>query len=171
MQKNIVKTRVLASAAVLIAFNIVIVRFVSVQTATIRISLGFAATSLCSMLFGPMVGGISAFAADFLGMIINSRGMAYFPGFGISEALYGVTYGLFLYKKEKSYKNIILCVTLQTAFIDLGLGTLWVYIMTHNPVWTIFLTRLVNSAVLYPIKIFGIKYIWKYVGKRFESRV
>ncbi len=169
MQKNILKTRTLATVAVLIALNIIIVRFLSIQTQAIRIGFGFLTTALNSMLFGPWISGISAFIADFLGMIVNSRGMAYFPGFGISEALYGITYGLFLYKREKSYKNIIICVTIQTLIIELGLGTLWVHMLFGTPIWTVFVSRIFNALVQYPIKIFGIKYIWKYVGTKYKS--
>ena len=169
MQKRTIKTKQMAYVAVLIALNIVIVRFLSIQTQSIRIGFGFLTTALNSMLFGPWVSGVSAFFQDFLGMVVNSRGMAYFPGFGISEALYGITYGLFLYKKEKSYKNIILCVTLQTIFIDLGLGTLWVHLMFKTPVWTILVSRLATALIHYPIKIFGTKYIWKYVGSKYDS--
>ena len=169
MQKSIVKTKMLVTSAVLIALNIVIVRFLSIQTPVIRVSFGFLTTSLSAMMFGPFVGGVTAFLSDFLGMVVNSKGMAYFPGFGISEALYGLTYGIFLYKKAKSYKNIILTVSLQTVFIDVCLGSYWVWLMTQNPVWTIFISRLINAIVLYPIKIFGIKYIWKYIGVRYEK--
>lgn len=164
MQKNAVRTKTVVYVAMLIALNIVIVRFLSIQTPVIRVGFGFLTTSLCSMLFGPVIGGISAFAADFLGMAVNSRGMAYFPGFGISEALYGVTYALFLFHRDKSYKNIISCVLLQMLFIDLLLGMLWVHMMVETPLWTIFSSRGINALILAPIKIFGIKYLWKYVG-------
>ena len=93
MQKNLYKTKVTVTAALLIALNIVLARFASFQTLSVRISFGFLPTALCSMLFGPWVGAVSAFLSDFLGMLINSKGMAYFPGYGLSEALYGLTYG------------------------------------------------------------------------------
>lgn len=169
MQKNKIKTKTLVFLALLIALNIVIVRFLSIQTQSIRIGFGFLTTSLSGMLFGPWLSGVAAFCADFLGMVVNSRGMAYFPGFGISETLYGITYGLFLYKREKSYKNIILCVTVQTILIDLGLGTLWVHMLFKTPLWTIFVSRILTAVVQYPIKIFGIKYIWKYVGSKYKN--
>ena len=152
--------------ALLIALNIVIVRFLSVQTQTIRISFGLLPTALCSMLFGPWIGAISAFLSDFLGMMINSKGMAYFPGFGISEALYGLSFGLFLFKKEKNFARIIFCVVLQTVFIDIGLGSLWLRIFFKNPLWITVSARSITALVMLPIKIFGIKYIWETVGKR-----
>ena len=107
MRQEFLKTKKMVTIALLIALNIIIVRFLSVQTETIRISFGFVPTALCSMLFGPWIGALSAFLSDFLGMVVNSKGLAYFPGFGISEALYGLTYGLFLYKRQKNFLNII----------------------------------------------------------------
>jgi len=111
LQKNYLKTKTLVTVALLIAVSIVIVRFLSFQTEILRISFGFIPASLCSMLFGPWIGAVASFLSDFLGMLINSKGMSYFPGFGLSEALYGFTYALFLYKKEKNFVRIILCVS------------------------------------------------------------
>ncbi len=171
MQQKYLSTKKLVMVSLLIALNIVIVRFISIQTPIVRIGFGFIPTALCSMLFGPVWGAASAFLADFLGMVINSHGMTYFPGFGINEALYGLTYALFLYKREKSYKNIILCVVLQGILINSGLGTLWATILYHNPVWTTLLTRSVNMLVMIPIKVIMIKYIWEFVGKYVWNRV
>lgn len=170
MQKNILKTKMLVTLAVLIALNIIIVRFLSIQTQAIRIGFGFLTTALSAMLYGPYAAGMSAFLADFLGMIVNSRGMAYFPGFGINEALYGLTFGWFLYKKEKNYKNIVLCITLQTIFIDICLGSLWVHMLFGTPLSAVFISRGLNAIVSYPIKIFGTKYIWKYIGNKIWQR-
>ena len=160
----------MVTVALLITVNIVVSRFLSIQTEIFKISFGFITTSLTAMLFGPFVGAGSAFLADFLGMLVNSKGLAYFPGFGISEALYGLSYGLFLYKKEKNMRHIIPCLLLQTIFIDLGLGTLWLHILFKNPVFTILTGRIITAAVMFPIKVIGIKYCWELVGKRFFSQ-
>lgn len=167
MQKHLYKTKVMVTTALLIALNITLARFASFQTLSVRISFGFLPTSLCSMLFGPWVGALSAFAADFLGMLINSKGMAYFPGYGISEALYGITYALFLYRREKNYVNIVLCVVVQALCIGIGLGSLWNWILYQNPYWTTLLTRLPSTLAMIPIKIFGIRYMWKLLGEHF----
>lgn len=170
MRKEFLQTKKMVMVALLIALNVVIVRFLSVQTETIRISFGFLPTALCSMMFGPWVGALAAFLSDFLGMIVNSKGLSYFPGFGISEALYGLTYGLFLYKHSKKFSLIIPCVLIQTIIIDLGLGTFWLWILFKNPVWLILGSRTISALVMFPIKIFGIKYIWELVGVRFVSK-
>ncbi len=169
MQKQFKRTKKMVTVALLIALNIVIVRFLSIQTEFVRISFGFVPASLCSMLFGPWIGAGSAFLSDFLGMIVNSKGMAYFPGFGISEALYGLTYGLFLYRRKKSYLQISVCVGLQTIFIDIALGTLWLWMLFHNPVWVTVTTRITSAIVTFPIKVIGIQYTWKLIGARIDS--
>ncbi len=169
MQKQFQKTKKMVTIALFIALNIVIVRFLSIQTEFFRISFGFVPTSLCSMLFGPYIGAFSAFFSDFLGMVINSKGQPYFPGFGINEALYGLTYALFLYKRKKSFLNITLCVLLQAVFIDVALGSVWLRMLYHNPIWTTILARSLTAVVMIPIKIVGIKYTWDLIGSRIIS--
>lgn len=170
MRKNFLKTKQMVTVALLIALHIVVVRFLSIQTEFLRVSFGFIPSALCSMLFGPWIGAVSGFLADFLGMMVNSKGLAYFPGFGISEALYGLTYGLFLHRRSKSFGNITLCVVLQTILIDIGLGTLWLWILYHNPLWTTVSARSISALVMLPIKISGIKYTWETIGNRFVQK-
>ncbi len=170
MQTNTSKTKMMVTVALLIALHIVVTRFLSFENQAIRISFGFVPVSLTSMLFGPYIGAASAFISDFLGMLIFPKG-PYFPGFGLNEALYGLTYGLFLFNKEKNFKRIILCLILQTVIIDLGLATLWLHILYKNPFWVILSSRCITALVMFPIKIFGIKYVWELVGKKISLRV
>lgn len=165
MQKSFFSTKKIATVALLLALHIVVTRFVAIETQIFRISFSFVPTSLCAMLFGPWVGAVFGFVADFLGMMIFPKG-PYFPGFGLNEALYAFTYGLFLYKKEKNLKHIIPCLLLQTLTIELGLSTLWLHLLYQNPVWVILSGRIVTALVMLPVKIFGIKYSWEWIGKR-----
>src|SRR5690554_4416646 len=112
------KTRRLVFVGILIAIEVIFTRFLSLQTPIVRIGFGFLAVSLTSMLFGPVVGGISAAMGDLLGMMLFPRG-AYFPGFTLSAFLGGCIYGLFLYKKPKSLLNIFLAVLIITLFVNL----------------------------------------------------
>ncbi len=168
MQKNSFTTKKLATIALLLALHIVVTRFVAIETQIFRISFSFVPTSLCAMLFGPWIGAVFGFVADFLGMMIFPKG-PYFPGFGLNEALYAFIYGMFLYKKNVNFKHIIPCVLLQTLTIDLALSTLWLHILYHNPVWVILSGRIITALVMFPVKIFGIKYAWRFIGKRIDS--
>ena len=157
----------LAGSAALIALNIVITRFLSVNVGPVRIGFGFIPIAFGSMLYGPVVGTIVAVVADVLGAVIQGAG--YWPGFGLSAALYGVTYGVFLYRREKSCKNITVCVILQAIIIDALMGALWYYIYTSMTFPVALTGRSINALVMIPVKIVMIQYLWKYVGARIEK--
>ena len=106
----------LVFSAVLVALNIVITRLLSIDVGAVRIGLGFIPIALGSMLYGAVPGAIIAIIADILGALLQGKG--YWIGFGLSAALMGLTYGWFLYGKEKSFRRITLCVILQAIFID-----------------------------------------------------
>lgn len=157
----------IAGAAALVALNIVITRFLSVTVGPVRVGFGFIPIAFGSMLYGPVVGTVVAVVADVLGAVIQGAG--YWPGFGLSAALYGITYGLFLYNREKSYKNITLCVILQAIVIDAFLGALWYYVYTSMTFPVALTGRSVNALAMIPVKIIMIKYLWQYVGVRVEK--
>ena len=167
MQKQLFSTKKLAILALLLGLHIVVTRFIAIETQIFRISFSFIPTSLCAILFGPYLGAVFGFTADFLGMLIFPKG-PYFPGFGINEALYAFTYGIFLYNKKKDLKHIIPCLLLQTLTIDLGLSTLWLHILYQNSIWVILSGRIITAIVMVPVKIFGINYTWKLIGKKIK---
>ena len=158
----------LVVSAVLIALNIVITRLLSVDVGAVRIGLGFIPIALGSMLYGPVPGAVIAVVSDLLGALLQGKG--YWPGFGLSAALLGATYGLFLYKREKSYKNISICVILQAVFIDALLGALWHNIFAGTPYFAALTMRSLDAAVMIPIKIIFISYLWKYIGIRISKK-
>lgn len=154
----------LAGAAVLIALNIVITRFLSVTVGPVRIGFGFIPIAFGSMLYGTVVGTVISLVADVLGAVIQGAG--YWPGFGLSAALYGVTYGMFLYNREINYKNITICVILQAIFIDAFLGALWYNIYAGMTFSAALIGRSIDAFVMIPVKIVMIQYLWKYIGIR-----
>ena len=173
MPKHYQKTKTMVMVAMLIALEIVVTRFLSFQTLGVRIGLGFIQPSMCAMLFGPYSAGAAAFLSDFLGVMINSRGGVYFWGYGLSQILYGLSYGLFLYKKEKSFRRIIPCVLLQEIIIGIGLQSLWLklaFVPQKAPL-AIIISQLPQSIVMAPIKIIMIKLIWQYAGKYIENNI
>ncbi len=166
MQKHF-SVRTLVFSAVLIALNIVITRLLSVDIGAVRIGLGFIPIALGSMLYGAVPGAIIAVVADILGAILQGKG--YWIGFGLSAALMGITYGLFLYEKEKTYKAISACVIFQAIFIDALLGALWYRVFGGMPFFAALGMRAVDAAVMIPVKIILIRYLWIYVGARIEK--
>lgn len=162
--KKIFTPQVLSCVAVLVALNVILTKFLSITLVYVRISFNFLPIALGSILYGPAVGGIAALLADVIGVIIV--GEPFLWGYSLSAALYGITYGLFLHNHEKSYKNISSCVILQTIFIDILLGAFWAHIFFGKPYIIAVFGRAADAIPMSFIKIYMIKYIWKYTGKR-----
>lgn len=156
--------KTLVTSALLVALNIVITRLLSINLDPVRIGFGFLPIALGSMLFGPVTGTVISLVADILGAVL--QGLGVWPGFILSAGLYGLTYGLFLYRHQKSFKNIIICVVFQAIFIDAFLGALWYSVYTSMTFSVALAGRSINAIAMIPVKIITIKYLWQYVGER-----
>lgn len=167
--KKLFTPRMLTCGAALVAINVVLTKFLSITLTFVRIGFNFLPISLGSMIFGPLTGGILAVLADVLGVII--MGEPFFWGYSVSAFLYGLTYGLFLYKKEKSYKNISVCVLLQTIFIDILLGAFWANLFFGKPYFIALLGRCADAVPMAFIKIYMINHLWRYSEKALTNLI
>jgi len=164
------KTRVMIFMALLISMEIVLTRFLSIQTPIVRIGFGFLPIAISGIMFGPVIGGITAAMADALGVLLfPSPAGPYFPGFTLSAFITGAIYGLMLYKKPKTIIRIALAVLLIRVFIDLGLNTLWISIIIKKAWMIIIPTRLIASSIMLPVQTILIYNVWKYIGKYAEK--
>ncbi len=150
--------------AILIALQIILSRYVGIQTQFIQTSLGFVPIAICSALQGPIYGSACALISDFLGVILAGTN-AYCPLFSINAIIYALFYSFFLYKKEFKISNIIWSVLLQTILIAIPLTPVWLYIYYnfwlnmphafHLMAWPQVLVRLIEIpikiAVLIPV--------------------
>lgn len=164
--KKIFSVKFLAYGAVLIALNIVITRLLGYDIGPVRISFTFIPLSLGSMMFGPVPGIVLALVADVLGQFL--KGSPPWLGFCISTALYAYSYGVFLYKKEKSIRRIAICVVVQQIFIDALLGSLWFYHYMGTPYLGALAMRGLDALCMIPVEIIVINYMWKLLGERIK---
>lgn len=163
------KTRTVVFIALLIALNVVLTRFVAIQTPIVRIGFGFIPIALSAMFFGPMIGGITAALSDVLGMLIFPKG-AFFPGFTLSAFLGGVIYGLFLYDKPKTWLNIAFSALTISLIVNLGLNTLWISMTTGNTFIAIIVPRIIKEMILIPIRTVLIYMTWHYAGEYIQKK-
>ncbi len=150
--KSSISIRTICQVAILIALEIVLSRFCSINTAWCKIGFGFLPIALCAMLFGPVWGGIAAAAADFLGATLFPIG-PYFLGFTISAFARGAVFGLFLHNKEKLhlFPEILLPTLINCIVIGLLIDTYWVALLyTSKSYGGWFLYRLLQYAVMVP---------------------
>ena len=90
---KIFSTRSLTLMAALIAIQIILARFFSIQTDTLRLSFEIIPVILAGMWMGPVCGAIVAVTADILGTIIQGYG-AWFPPLVLGPMAVGILSGV-----------------------------------------------------------------------------
>ena len=158
MQKISVKA--LTQIALLIALEVILTRFFSIQTPLVRIGFGFLPIAMIAMLHGPLLAGISYAIGDIIGAMFLPIGPApYFPGFTLSHFLTGVIFGLFLYSKSKDMVRIVAAVVAVNVFIRIGLTTVWLSILWEDAFIALLPARILAAAIMAPIQIICIRLI------------
>ena len=93
-QNGIFSTRNLILMAALIAMQIILARFLSIQASEIlRISFESIPVILAGMWLGPLSGAVVALVADILGTVISGYGI-WFPPIALGPIMVGVISGL-----------------------------------------------------------------------------
>ena len=116
----------------------------------VRIGFSGIPNQIVAYVFGPAVGAIFGALLDIIKFIIKPSGM-FFPGFTISAALGGLIYGLFLYRKPVSVKNVLIAQILIKIFVNIGLNTLWLKLLYDKAILVILPGRILSNAVMLPI--------------------
>lgn len=161
------RTRTIAFVGLLVSMEIIFTRFLSFQTPIVRIGFGFIPIAFSAIMFGPVIGGLTAAIADIIGMMIFPAG-AYFPGFTLSAFIGGAIYGLFLHKKPVTVLNVAISVLLITILVDLGLNTLWLTMITGKAASVIIVPRIYKCIIMLPIQVAAIQILWKYIGSHID---
>lgn len=164
--KNI---REMVSMSLFIAIEVILTRFLSIQTPIVRIGFTFLPIAISAMLFGPVISGMIAALADVIGMVLFPVGGAYFPGFTLTAFLSGVIYGSLLYKKTKSILRISIAVIAISVFVHLGLDTIWIWILTGKGFFAILPTRIMKCMINIPLQIILIRIVWNSLSKFIEE--
>ena len=146
----------MAIIALLIAMEVILTRFLSIQTPVIRIGFGFLPIVIIAILYGPLYAGVAAAMADFLGALLFPIA-AYFPGFTFTAFLTGFVYGIFLHNRKPGLKQSFLYISaaalIVTVGLQLALDTLWVSIITGSSYTQWLAIRAIRTAIMLPIQI------------------
>lgn len=163
-------TKTVVYLAFFVALQIILTRFLSIQTPIVRIGFGFIPLVFSCILFGPLLGGVCAAISDVLGMVIFPQG-TYFPGFTFSALLSGIIYGSVLYKNKISILRIFIATLLVKILVDIGLNTLWLSILTGKAVLILLIPRLTKTLIMLPIEILLINTLWTYFYSRIKTQL
>ena len=79
----------------------------------------------------------------------------YFPGFTLTNALVGLVFGIFLYKKTNALK-ITLAVLINKVCFTLLLNSIWISILYKGGIdalWAVIVPRIVTTVPMFFVEI------------------
>lgn len=174
-QKNYV--RQITYMAFLVALEVVLNRFCSINTMGLKIGFSFVPIVVAASLFGPVPAAVVYALSDVVGALLFPIG-TYHPGFTVSAAVMGAVWGIFLYKGadgEKSlvkwekislFPNVILPSLFNNLVMGLAVNTYWVSMLYGSKSylgWAVY--RLAEYALLIPLNILLVPVILKLTGE------
>ena len=118
------------------------------------ISFGFIAIAFAAAFLGTPYAAIVAGMGDLIGSLLFPFG-AYFPGFTLTNCIYGIILAEFIYKNATPLK-IVICVILNKVTCSLILNTLWISLMYRGGVdafFVVLVPRLVGTAIIAAIEL------------------
>ena len=159
-------TRKLVMVGLFIAMQIIFTRFSSINLPNLRIGFNYLPLSICSIMFGPLTGGIAAAVADFIGVILFPSTGAYFPGFTLTMFLTGATYGFFTNKMGVKILPIVISVVVVCIGLNLLVDTFWLKLILGKGYLALLPARALKSFVMIPIQVVTIPLVWKLINIR-----
>ncbi|MCR5575829.1 MAG: folate family ECF transporter S component [Oscillospiraceae bacterium] len=145
------QTKKLAVSALLLAADVILTRVLAFNTPLMKIGLGFAATALCALLYGPWwTAGVAALG-DVLGSLLFPTG-AYFPGFTLTAACTGLLFGLCLYRRGADWRFPVLAAALNCVLISWLANTAMISYISGTPYTTLLGVRAVQLTVMLPLQ-------------------
>lgn len=162
--------RKLTYAALLVAMDIVLARYLAIPLGYERLSLQFLPDGMAGILLGPVFGGMVTLGADLLGMLIQSGGLTINPLISVAAILRGVIPGLILYKKEVTYRRALLAVGISLLVADVLITSTALHIFYYPavPLWQIMGVRALVRIVYAPLQALLLKLVTEGV-RRFEK--
>ena len=95
---------------------------------------------------------------------------AYFPGYTLTAALSGATYGLFLQNGgAKSFAKVTAASLIINLVYHLGINTYWTTLFTGKGYLALLPTRVFSNVVLLPMEIIVIMLTYKFLIERIEK--
>ncbi len=161
-----INTQQLVTMALLVALDIVLSRFGSINLWNTRIGFGFVPIVVAGMLLGPFKAAVTAAVADIIGALLVPTG-AFFPPLTVTAVLRGILYGIMLkYVPEylakviddpKKYQKAWIGVCAATTLFDqLAFGMLlqsyWLSLLYGSPYTSMMASRVLQIAILIPVE-------------------
>lgn len=166
LNKKKIPVKNIALMGLLIALQIVFVRFLSIQTWNLKISFGFLPLVMAAIILGPVESAVVGAAADFLGAVIFPTG-PYFPGMTLTALLTGIVWGVFLHKKV-TLPRTILATAINNFIFSMVLNSFWISMLYGSPFAGILQVRVPQACLMFMVEIVVISVLQEVLFKRIK---
>lgn len=149
------KPQNIAICGMLLALRILLGYFSNLTlaiTPDIKIGLTFLPIAIAGILCGPIAAGAIGALGDLICFLLAPMG-AYFPGWTINGLMIGLLYGIFLFECKRFMPSLIICEIVSGLFVEIALGSLWLYIQYSRAFWITAGVRGIKTLVAIPIEI------------------
>ena len=164
-----INAKMLVTTAMLVAVEIILNRFLSINAWNIKIGFSFVPIVIAAILYGPVTAGVVGALGDFIGALLFPIG-AYFPGFTATAFLMGVVFGLSLHK-EQNLKRTVPAVLINQFILGLFVNSFWISILYGSPYGPLLATRVVQAALLTVVQIVTTQAIIKVIPRFRKSNL
>jgi len=142
-------TKLIVTAGLLIALNVILSRFCSINAWNIKIGFTFVTVFVGAYLYGPLFAAVVGALGDFVGAILFPIG-AYFPGFTVTCFLSGLVFGVLLHKKQTPVR-LIGAIAIDQLILSLLLNSFWISVLYGSPYVPLLATRGIQCLVMAPV--------------------
>ena len=143
--KPFAKAQNLAVLALLVAANIVLSRFLSINVWNMKIGFTFLTVAFAAYFFGPVAAALVGGLGDLVGALAFPIG-PYFPGFTATAVLTGLCFGIFLYNNCNIVK-IIISVLINELIGSLIINSFWISVLYSSPFKALVVSRLLGQVL------------------------
>lgn len=157
--------------AVLTALDVVLARFISINTMGAKVGFSFVPVMAAAYLFGPFSAGLVGAVSDLLGALLFPFG-PYHPGFTVMAFVSGAVFGVFLRKdapdKKRFWIRAVAAVLIDCLIVGLLINTLWISQLYGSRTYTGWMVyRLTQYAVMIPVELCMAPFV-RSLSKRLE---
>lgn len=153
MQKNNKLLVQIVTMGILIAMDVILTRFLSIQLPTARIGFGFLPVAICGMMFGPISAMTAGVLGDLIGYFLWPSGGGYFIGFTISAGIRGLIFGYMLKTRGFKHINIIVAALLTSVCLTLLLDTYWLTLLIGKGYMALLPSRAIQAVYTLVVQI------------------
>ena len=166
-EKKISKTHRVVLMAMLVAIQVILSRWLSINLWNLKIGFAFVPIAMAGMLLGPMGAGLTGAVADVIGATLFPSG-TFFPGFTLTAFITAFGYGFFLQKKQ-NMPNILGAVLFSEIVGTILLNTLWISILYGTPFLPVMIPRVGQAVGMGIVEVIVIKLLAKSIPQLKKS--